>query len=237
MESESELDRSAVRVQFVRSRAELPDGLREERDGILIVRSALIDDECGRTLRLPDGYDVRVVAGSERGVPPDLCAVADVATDTALPVLAREPVPRRLAPFDPSSLAVVDACGLLDAATIATVPGLETAEPDRGFAGWECDWDSPTGGSGITIQYDRNQGLDDDEGSRTQIAGRDAVVQPDDDVNECDVSVLHRSYLDPRGDPSDELLNVEVEAGQEVDRCGLAVAVATVAVERLPAAP
>jgi len=151
-------------------------------------------------------------------------------------VLARGPVPRRPAPFDPASLAVVDACGLLDAATVASVPGLETAEPVRGFAGWDCDWDSPTGESGITIYYDRNQGLDD-EGSRTQIAGRDAVVQPDDEVDECDVSILHRPYLDPRGDPSDELLNVDVEAEQVADRCGLAVAVATVAVERLPAAP
>jgi hypothetical protein len=233
---ESGTDRSAVRVQFVRPSTGLPDGLREERDGIVIVRGAPIDDQCGRVLRLPDGYDVRVVARSERGVPPDLCAVADVATDTALSGLARGPVPRRPVPFDPTSLAVVDACGLLDAATVATVPGLETAEPDQGFAGWDCDWETPAPGSAITIYYDRNQGLDDDGGSRTRIAGRDAVVRLDDDASQCDVSVLHRSYLDPRGDPSDELLNVEVEVEQEVDRCALAIAVAMVAVERLPAA-
>lgn len=233
----SELNRFATRVQFVNSPEQLPDGLREERDGILLVRSGPIDDQCGRTLRLPDGFDVRVVARTERGVPPDLCAVADVGTDTALEVLARGPVPRRPVPFDPTSLANVDACGLLDAATVATVPGLETAEPDPGFAGWECDWESPSTDAVIDIYYDRNQGLDGD-GTRTRIAGRDAVVEPDEDVGGCDVTVLHRSYLDPRASPSDELLNVEVEEpGYPGDLCALATAVAAAAVERLPAAP
>ena len=235
---ESELNRFATRVQFVNSPQQLPDGLREERDGILLVRSGPIGDECGRTLRLPDGHDVRVVTRTERGVPPDLCAVADVGTDIALEALARGPVPRRPVPFDPTSLATVDACGLLDAATVATVPGLETAEPNPGLAGWECDWKSPTSDAVVDIYYDRHQGLDEDDGTRTQIAGRDAVVDPDEDAAGCDVTVLHRSYLDRRGAPSDELLNVEVEGVPGVgDVCALTTAVATVAVERLPAAP
>jgi eukaryotic-like serine/threonine-protein kinase len=141
-------------------------------------------------------------------------------------------------PFDATSLANVDACGLLDAATIATVPGLEAAEPDPGFAGWECDWESPTSDSVVDIYYDRNQGLDEDGGTRTQVAGRDAVVEPDEDVGGCDVSIAHRSYLDPRGDRSEELLNVEVEQpGYQGDLCALATSVSAAAVERLPAAP
>ncbi|GAA5114597.1 hypothetical protein GCM10023320_12070 [Pseudonocardia adelaidensis] len=235
---ESELNRFGTRVQFVNSPAGLPDGVREEHDGILVVRSGPIDDQCGRALRLPDGHDVRVVTRAERGVPPDLCAVADVGTEIALDVLTRGPVPRRPVPFDPTSLAAVDACGLLDAATVATVPGLEAAQPDPGFAGWECDWESPKPGSTIDIYYDRNDGLDEDGGTRTQIAGHDAVVDADEDVSGCDVAILHRPYLDPRGDPSDELLNVEVEqVGYQGDICALATAVATVAVERLPATP
>jgi eukaryotic-like serine/threonine-protein kinase len=235
---ESGQDRFAARVLFDLSSERLPDGPREERNGIVIVRGAQIDEECGRTLRLPDGYDVDVSADSERGALPDLCAVADVATDTALAVLTRGQVPRRSVPFDPTSLAVVDACGLLDAATVATVPGLETAEPDRDFAGWRCDWQSPTSRSAIQIYYDRHQGLDDDMGTPTRIAGHDAAVERDEDGSGCDVTVLHRSYADPRGDQSDELLNVEVDQPEPVaDPCVQAIAVATVAVGRLPATP
>lgn len=67
-------------------------------------------------------------AGTRRPAP---CAVADVVTDTTLAVLASGPVPRRTAPFDPRSLAMIDACGLLDPTTVATVPGLETALGER----------------------------------------------------------------------------------------------------------
>jgi eukaryotic-like serine/threonine-protein kinase len=212
--------------------------VREERDGLVIVRSGLVDEQCTRWLRLPDGFDVWIVARSERGAIPDLCAVADVATDIALSVLARGPVPRRHVPFDPTSLAVVDACRLLDPATVATVPGLETADPDRGFAGWECAWDTPTIEAAIDVRYDHNAGLDEDMGVRTRIVGRDAAVEADGDGFECDVTILHRSYIDQFGNPYSELMEVEVRQSRPVaDPCPQAVAIATVAVERLPAAP
>jgi eukaryotic-like serine/threonine-protein kinase len=235
---ESGPDRFAVRAQFIQSPDELPEGVREDRGGVVVVRSGLVDEQCTRWLRLPDGYDVWIVARSERGAIPDLCAVADVATDTALAVLARGPVPRRQVPFDPASLAVVDSCGLLDPATVATVPGLETADPDPGFAEWECTWDTRTTEAAIEIRYDHNTGLDEDMGVRTRIAGRDAAVESEGDGLECDVTILHRTYIDQFGNPYSELMDVEVRQPEPVaDPCPQAVAVATVAVERLPAAP
>ena len=48
----------------------------------------------------------------------------------------------------------------------------------------------------------------------------------------------HRSYTDKRRYPSDELLIVKVDQANRVaDPCRRGVAIATVAVKRLPAAP
>jgi eukaryotic-like serine/threonine-protein kinase len=206
---------------------------------MVIVRSTPVNGECVRTLRLSDGYDVRALARPVRGALPDPCAVADVVTDTALGVLAGGPVPRRSAPFDPGSLATVDACGLLDAATVATVPGLETVDPDPGFAGWDCDWENVTTGASVEVSYDRNRGgIGRDAGNPMRIAGRDAAARADADGAGCDVRVMQRPYTDKRGYPSGELLVVKVDQAAPVaDPCARGVAIATVAVERLPAAP
>jgi hypothetical protein len=236
---DSAQDRFTVQVQFAQSGTALPEGLPEERDGLVVVRGTPAGGECVRTLRLPDGYDVRVVARPVRGALPDPCAVADVATDTALGVLAAGPVPRRSAPFDPASLAMVDACGLLDPATVATVPGLETVDPDPGVAGWDCDWENLTTGAAIEVSYDRNRGgIGRDAGNQVRIAGREGAARPDAADAGCDVRVMHRPYTDRRGYPSGELLIVKVDQAAPVpDPCARGVAIATVAVERLPAAP
>jgi hypothetical protein len=231
-------DRFAARVQFVQASAVPPQGVPEERDGMVIVRGAPVNGECVRTLRLSDGNDVRVVAQPVQGSLPDPCAVADVATETALAVLVRGPVPRRPVPFDPASLAMVDACGLLDAATVAKVPGLETIVPDPGFGGWSCDWENVATGASVAVSYDRNKGISKSAGNRTRIAGRDAASRADQDGAGCDVTVLHRAYTDPSGDPADELLIVKADQATRVaDPCARAVAIATVAVEHLPAMP
>jgi hypothetical protein len=234
---DSAQDRFSAQVQLVKSGRTLPEGLPEERDGLVIVRSTPVNGECVRTLRLPDGYDVRVTARPVRGALPDPCAVADAATDNALGVVVAGPVPRRPAPFDPGSLAMVDACGLLDAATVATVPGLETVDPDAGVAGWDCDWENVTTGASIEVGYDRNRGgIGRDAGNPARIAGRDAAARADADGAGCDVRVVHRPYTDERGYPSAELLVVKVDQAAPIaDPCVPALAIATVAVERLPA--
>jgi hypothetical protein len=232
-------NRFVAQVQLDQAGTVPPPGVPEERDGLTIVRGDPGPGECVRTLRLSDGHDVRIIARLVSGAPPDLCAVADVVTETALATLVRGPVPRRPAPFAPGSLATVDACGLLDAATVATVPGLETAEPDPGFAGWYCDWELLNTPASVVVTYDRNRGgIGRDTGNPMRIAGRDAAARADQDGAGCDVTVLHRPYTDRRGYPSGEMLSVKVDQAARVrDPCVLAIAVATVAVQRLPATP
>jgi len=236
---DSAQDRFTAQLLLVKSGTVLPEGVPEERDGLVIVRGTPVNGECARTLRLSDGYDVRIMARPVRGALPDPCAVADAVTDTALGVVVRGPVPRRSAPFDPGSLATVDACGLLDPATVATVPGLETVGPDPGVAGWDCDWENLTTGASIEVSYDRNRGgIGRNSGNPLKIAGRDAAARKDEDGAGCDVTVMHRPYTDKRGYPSGELLVVKVDQAAPVpDPCAKGIAVATKAVERLPAAP
>ncbi|WP_142061487.1 protein kinase domain-containing protein [Pseudonocardia kunmingensis] len=235
---ESGPDRAVARLQLAPASEVPPEGVPEERDGLVIVRGAPVNGQCVRTLRLSDGNDVRITGQLLVGAAPDPCAVADVATDTALAVLVRGPVPRRSAPFDARSLAVVDACALLDPAAVAKVPGLETVSPDPGFAGWDCDWENVATGASIVIDYDRDEGLSPDAGNRMELAGRDAATRPDEDRAGCDVTILHRPYTEPGGKPRVELLLVKVDHPAPIpDPCAQAVAVAEVAVNRLPAAP
>jgi hypothetical protein len=235
---DSAQDRFTVQLQLAQSGTALPEGVPEERDGLVIVRGAPVNGECVRTLRLADGHDVRVVARPVRGALADPCAVADVATDTAVGVLVAGPAPRRTAPFDPASLAMVDACGLLDAATVATVPGLESVDPDPGVAGWDCDWENLTTGASVEVTYDRNRGgIGRNAGNPMRIAGRDAAARKNADGDWCEVQILHRPYTDRRGYPSAELLIVKVDQAAPVaDPCAPGVAIAKVAVAHLPGA-
>src|SRR5205807_2039948 len=50
-------DRAAARVQLAQSGPDLPDGVPEDHDGMVVVRGAPVEGECIRTLRLSDGYD------------------------------------------------------------------------------------------------------------------------------------------------------------------------------------
>jgi hypothetical protein len=77
-----------------------------------------------------------------------------------------------------------------------------------------------------------------------KIEGRDAAARRDEDGAGCDVTVMHRPYTDKRGYPAAELLIVKVDMAAPApgappvpDPCPRGVAIATVAVKRMPAAP
>jgi serine/threonine-protein kinase len=241
---ENGADRAVARLQLSAASAAPPQGEVEQREGLLLVRGAPTPAapgtvaECVRTLRLTDGHDIRVVGQLLVGAGPEPCAVADVATDTALIVLASGSVPRRPAAFPARSIATVDACGLLDRAVVTRVPSLETAEADPGYAGWDCDWENATTGASIVVTYDRDNEIRPEAGRRVRIAGRDAAVQPDADAAGCDVTIAYGPYTRPNGDPAQELLVVKVDQPAPVpDPCVLGQEVATAAVQRLPKAP
>lgn len=231
---ETDIARFAARIQFEPAAPALPDGPVENRGEMVVVRQPRADDRCIRRIRLPDSHDVVVTATAEDGDTPELCAIADVATDGALTVLGRGEVPRRPAPFPPLSLARVDACALLDRAIVATVPGLDRADPDPGFGSWECDWDLPDSDAAITTRYDHNQDLEG-HGTPTSLDGLDAAIDPAPADGECDIAIVNRHYLDAWGNPLAELLVVEVTQPQPVaDPCGPAIDIAGVAARNLP---
>ncbi|MGI9003380.1 MAG: hypothetical protein ACR2GH_17265 [Pseudonocardia sp.] len=213
----------------------LPAGTMEHRGAIDVVRQLLLDRTCRRVISLPDRTDVVVTAKVDNGDSSNLCTVADTVTDTALDVLTAGAVPRRALPFDAVSLGSTDACALLGAADFAPVPDLQNATPDPKFGNWGCRWDVPDGPA-VSVRFNRhNSGIDAEDGTPIRIAGRAAAFRRDDE-RECDVTVLHRPYTDPRGNRSTELLIVEVAQASPVpDPCPAATQVATAAAERLPA--
>ena len=231
---ESETGRFMVTVQFDPATSVLPNGEVESHGELVVVRQGRVGDRCEAVVRLPDSHEVNIWARAERGDTPELCAIVDIATDGALAVLAQGEVPRRQATFPAVSLANVDACGLLDAATVATVPSLEDTTPDPGFGSWECAWDKRDSDAEIVVRYDRNVDELDGMGTPTQVRDRAAAVNQDDE-SECDVTVLHRPYQDPYGTTAGELVVVEVAQAVPIpDPCAPAIAVAAVAVAHLP---
>lgn len=232
---DSDTTRFGARIQFERASAVLPDAPVENRGDLVVIRQPRDDDQCVRRIRLPDAHEVLAVATAMRGDTPELCAIADIATDGALAVLERGPVPERPSPFPDTSLATVDTCAVLDAATIATVPGLADAAPEPGYGSWECEWERTDSAASVIVRYDRDEGdFNEDDGAPVRIGDRDAAIDPTDD-GECEITVRHRRYLDPAGYLSEERLVVEVVQPTPVaDPCAPALPVAAVAVGNLP---
>jgi len=216
----------------------LPEGPREMHGAITVVRQPQFDGACERMLELPDTTTVSIVAKVNDGAPPTLCTVADTVTETALGALGSGTVPRRTLPPNPVSLANVDACSLLAIADLGPVPGLEQSVPRPRFGQWGCSWDTPDGPQ-VVVRYDRNNdGVDGADGTIARIGGRVAAMQADKDGQECDVTVLYRTYVNPKGDRNSEIVLFQVaQRGPVADACAPAVQVATTAMGRLPQAP
>lgn len=223
---------TVARVEFEPSSgAALADGVQETHGAITVARPVQDGESCMRQLRLPDGNDVLAVA---TGTSAQLCAIADVAADGALAVLARGVVARRTAAFPAGSLANVDACGLLDPATVATVPTLENSIPEPGFGGWECSWDGAGSDAAVEIRFDRNNEFPDNAGAAMTIGAARAASDPAADRTWCEITVQHREYVGPGGDEGFELMVVEVDQPAPVpDPCVAGIQVAAVAASTL----
>lgn len=224
-----------VTVQF-----ELADPSREPVDPLetrgttTVLREDPFDGACEREIALPDRTEISVDAKVRAGDDPNLCAVADVVTESALGVLATGSVPRRARPWDPASLADVDACALLTAADLAALPGLSNATPVADFGNWACEWDTPQGVE-VTVRFNRDSDGVNGAGTPLQIAGRPAAAEVELE-QACVIAVLYRPYTDQRGDSSTERVDVTVRQPAPVpDPCAAAAPVATAAANRLPA--
>ncbi|MBE8520435.1 protein kinase [Amycolatopsis sp. H6(2020)] len=176
------------------------------------------DGFCERAISLADANRVVVTSHAIEGAQDaPLCSYSESVLSGVLTTLANGPLPRR-APLPQSSLAHVDACGLLDDATTTAVLGRSTP-PDRAFGGWGCTWEHDP--RTLSVEYSREWPIEADEdvpGDRIRVGNRNAVVAPVRGGHpECAVKVVHRSYTPAlpvlRGTPSnrEEIAVVSVE--------------------------
>ncbi|MEJ3651898.1 serine/threonine-protein kinase [Actinomycetes bacterium KLBMP 9759] len=203
-----------------------------------VLRLPLEDDTCERVVRLPDGAEVNFQARiDELPAPPNLCEIADVATDEALPVLAAGVVPRRAQPFDAGSLANVDACSLLTPADFGSLPGFAGAPPDPGFGNWNCEW-SGSGRSLVRFRFERDSRPVADAvggGTPTTVGGRAASFDPDSDGSGCDGAVQGGTYRDQGNNTSYEMVSMQlVPLEPAADPCAALITIADAAARRMP---
>ena len=205
-----------------------PQVLSQPRDG----------NHCDRIVVLADQNRVTITATHNPPEPgsPDLCAMADVATQRALRVINTGAIPRRSEPFSPASLATRKACSLLDTTTVARALGAGTGTPDAGFGDWECSWHSSANGLIAHVYYDRNSPLTPQDGVPITLAGHAAYITQRADEPDCVTQVVNRRDFDASSDPVDELLMVAVSGPRPVSElCEPARALAAAAATRLPA--
>jgi eukaryotic-like serine/threonine-protein kinase len=212
-------------------------GQLENVGSVVIARQPENAGECRRTLLLADQRRVVITAAWRRETGAlDLCPAAEVAATSAIAVLRQGEVPRRSAPPDATSLARVDACALLEQEALAGVPGLNPADQDPGFGGWECQWNSRTTDTYVLVRFDRNLLLTSDDGRPAVIGGRPAFVKPKGHSDDsCQVQLVHRRYQDAAGDPTLELVLVIAGGAQPPDQlCQPAQALAAAVAALLP---
>jgi hypothetical protein len=203
--------------------------------------------KCRRYFVLPDLSVVSVSSVRTDSAPSaQLCAMSDAVVGDAYARVARAPIPRRTQVFDAASLARVDACTLVDDATLrqAVGPGYPT---DRYFANWACSWGEDT--KSIDLYYDRQWPLAEDPPSdqtRTTLHGHDAYVDPHDkdDRDGCGVTIVYRTYtpklapLDGTPVHRDEVVLVDyTDASRKGDLeaiCATAKTVAAAVAAKLP---
>lgn len=191
------------------------------------------DDSCDVTITLADGNMVEVLAKEDDGADANLCAMATAAADQAVTVMQGEDeIPRRTA-AEPGSLLDVDACMLLTAADLRSLPGFANASPVPGFASWDCRWPNANGTAAARVIFDKGDiGSFTHDGVHSTVSGRDVYLKEEDfGDNTCQADIVNREY----GDDLAEVAMVVVEGDPAVpELCRMATALAAPVASRLP---
>jgi hypothetical protein len=163
-----------------------------------------------------------------------LCAMAEVATGTAVNVLNQGPIRRRNLPA--RSLAQKNACTLLAPEALGNVvPGIDASHPVADYAGWACSWDSTTQHLLLDVRFELNQPLTAADGRPTQLRGYQVFIQPRGDGDgTCVARVVYRTYVDKNNDHTSELLSLKFEGPSSTSRlCSMATRLADSAADAL----
>lgn len=196
---------------------------------------------CQRFLLLPNRFRVTFYATAATTTKPDaLCGIADAAAQIAARTLSSSVLPRRNVAGPPNSLVWVDACTLLDDATLHAVPGLDTARRDRPQGFWSCEWgDDPRVADPPTVSIYMGYGPKT-TGQATTVGGRAATVDNnhwDGENMGCRIALTQRSYQGTYDKPRTELLFVAVHlnaAAPPDAQCAVATTIAGAAAAKLP---
>lgn len=182
------------------------------------------DGDCAVTLTLTDFGVIELVTETDEWSDAELCEVADEAADHVEGQLSGlDEVPRRAEP-DPRSLALVDACALLTPADL-------DAEPDPGFADWQCRWDD------LQVLFDKGNAASAEDGATPrQLSGHDVYVEEGGYGDEtCVARVVNLRYQNDSGDALVEMALVVADGDQPMAQlCEQALAFAGPVASRLP---
>jgi tRNA A-37 threonylcarbamoyl transferase component Bud32 len=214
-----------------------PQGTTTKSGSFPVVRGTLADGECDRTLVLPDKYLIAISAKESDSDSVDLCAVADVATSMASKVLDTKGIPRRSSPFPADSLAKLDACALLDTATLSHVSKVDAPTVSPGFGNWGCKWDSTDSDNAVFVVFDQGQPpASPDDGHQVKVSGHSAFVLTDDYAQDtCQARVVDRSFTNANGDQAAETVLVVVYGkGPSSGLCAPATQLAGAVAAKLP---
>jgi eukaryotic-like serine/threonine-protein kinase len=190
------------------------------------------DDSCDVTITLADGNTVEVVAKPVDEAEANLCAMATAAADQAEAVMrGKEEIPRRPA-AEPGSLLDVDACMLVTAADLRTLPGFANAAPVPGFASWDCRWPNANGTAAARVIFDKGDVDSFTGGEHSTVSGRDVYLKEEDfGDNTCQADVVNRTF----GNGIAEVAMVVVEGDPAVpELCRMATTLAGPVASRLP---
>ncbi|MFC5832682.1 serine/threonine-protein kinase [Nonomuraea insulae] len=207
---------------------------------VTVVEDPAESDACSRTLVLAGVTDTTITVTAkrdEKGRAP-LCEIADAATTHAVETLNEGRIPRRDPGFPPESLANQDACTLLHAQALEVVPGIDAADPDRGYGGWDCEWESTTSDIWVDLTFDRGPTPNAEGGTATRLHGFPAFVRPEaEGEGTCLVNIVYRTYIDGHSQTAAETLLMLVGGSRPVDRlCRMATDLAGSAAAELPRA-
>jgi hypothetical protein len=209
-------------------------GVPVQKVGAIGIQRPPDDDDCERILLLPGDYQTVIDANETGDEKVDLCGMAEAVTSSALVELSSGHIARRTLPA--ASLAQRDACSLLDTATVTSVLGTGTVQRDPGFGNWRCDW-SYTGPILVKVIFDRTaSGTSETDGAPVRLGGYDAIVQPQGySDTDCLVSLVYRTYVDPAGERTDEVVLVDVDDSDKKPEqlCAPAKSLATTVAGRL----
>lgn len=213
-----------------------PPGPVEKVGGIEIWKHPNQNHACVRTLVLRGKSIVSIEASLDGKGTANLCAIADTAVNSAIPVMSRGTLPRRRTRPPSASLIWSDACALVDPKTLSLFPGVDALHPTVEFGTWECHWKSTTSDDTLLVRFDQSGSLSAKDGRPTKLGGHDAFVKSNDySPDSCQVRVLQRRFKVSGKEKTEQLLVVlEGKAETAAQRCRTATAIAGSAAAKLP---